>query len=36
MRKIKTALDLGGFNKGDNILEVGCANGVYTFEFVGL
>jgi len=33
MGKIKTALDLGGFNKGDNILEVGCANGVYTFEF---
>jgi len=33
MRKIKTALDLGGFNKGDNLLEVGCAKGVYTFEF---
>lgn len=33
MRKVKTALDLGGFNTGDNILEVGCANGVYTFEF---
>lgn len=32
-RKIKTVLDLGGFSKGADILEVGCANGPYTFEF---
>lgn len=32
-RKIKTILRLGGFKEGDNILEVGCANGAYTFEF---
>lgn len=31
-RKIKTALFLGSFKKGSRILEVGCANGPYTFE----
>ena len=35
-RKIKTVLDLGGFGKGANLLEVGCANGPYTFEFARL
>ena len=33
-RKIKTVLELGGFSKGDELLEVGCANGPYTFELV--
>jgi len=31
-RKIKTVLYLGGFSEGDELLEVGCANGPYTFE----
>jgi len=35
-RKIKTVLDLGCFNKGDELLEVGCANGPYTFEFTNV
>ena len=35
-RKIKTVLDLGGFSEGDELLEVGCANGPYTFEFARL
>lgn len=32
-RKIKTALKLGGFKNGSKLLEVGCADGPYTFEF---
>jgi len=32
-KKIRTALSLGSFKKGSHILEVGCANGPYTFEF---
>jgi ubiquinone/menaquinone biosynthesis C-methylase UbiE len=35
-RKIKTALMLGDFAKGSHILEIGCADGVYTFEFIKL
>ena len=31
-KKIKLALELGNFKKGDNILEAACANGIYTFE----
>jgi ubiquinone/menaquinone biosynthesis C-methylase UbiE len=32
-KKIETTLKIAGFQKGDKILEVACANGVYTFEF---
>ena len=32
-RKINTALQMGSFEKGMEILEVGSANGSYTFEF---
>ena len=32
-RKINTARQMGSFEKGMNILEVGSANGSYTFEF---
>jgi ubiquinone/menaquinone biosynthesis C-methylase UbiE len=32
-RKIETILKLGKFKEVDKILEIGCANGVYTFEF---
>lgn len=31
--KIKTILKLGEFKARDKILEIGCANGAYTFEF---
>jgi ubiquinone/menaquinone biosynthesis C-methylase UbiE len=31
-RKIKTMLKLAGFSRGDHLLDVGCASGVYTFE----
>lgn len=35
-RKIKAVLDLGCFSEGADLLEVGCANGPYTFEFARL
>ena len=35
-RKIKTVLDIGGFSEGDKLLEGGCANRPYTFEFARL
>lgn len=35
-RKIKTALSLGNFAKNSHILEIGCANGSYTFELAKL
>lgn len=35
-RKIDTMLKLAAFPQGSHLLEVGCANGVYTFELARL
>ncbi len=35
-RKINTALFLGSFERDSTLLEIGCANGSYTFEFAKL
>jgi len=35
-RKLNTALSLGSFEKGMQILEIGCANGSFTFELAKL
>lgn len=32
-RKVQKAISLGNFKKGERILEVGCANGPFVFEF---
>jgi ubiquinone/menaquinone biosynthesis C-methylase UbiE len=35
-RKVNTMLELTAFPRGSHLLEVGCANGVYTFELARL
>lgn len=35
-RKIDTMLEMAEFPRGSHLLEVGCANGVYTFELAKL
>lgn len=35
-RKIDTILEMAPFPRGSHLLEVGCANGVYTFELAQL